>query len=79
MTADNQIKGRIAFVRVRVMSHLSEVTEGATRDEWVVQPITRGGRDIDCSCPWVPREALLTVEEIQEAFKQKGRGNVRPQ
>jgi hypothetical protein len=72
--SDN-IKGRIAFVRVRIMSHLSEVVEGSVRDEWVCQPVTKGGRDIEgASCPWVPREALLTVEEIKAAISpQKGK------
>ena len=70
--ASDDIRGRIAFVRVRVMTPLCEVIEGCARPDWVVQPISKNGKDIEgASCPWVPREALLTVEEIKEALQGK--------
>ena len=67
---DDKYKGKVCFIRVRVMRHLSEIDKESTRDEWSCQPISRAGRDVvGALAMWAMPESMLTVAEVRAAVK----------
>ena len=73
-----RFKGKVAFIRVRVMRHLSEIDSSNARDEWSCQPISKSGRDVvGALAMWAMPESMLTVDEVRAAVKGERREGTR--